>query len=478
MRNNFLNKILLVAAIISTAGCTKWKEHNESLDPKAVKTLMQQISENTDLSKFASLLTKSGYDKEISGSKTYTVYAPTNAALTGMDASIEADSTRLRQFVSNHIALQAYYAASVTTEKRIPVINGKYHTVLGKKIDDANITVADQYARNGVLQVVDNMLPYLSNSWNFIETNPLMPALHKSFLLNGYYKVLDLTNAVQTGVDTLGRPVYAPGTDSITTNILWRTVYDIRDESKLFTTFVLTDAAWTAESMRLLPYYTDSLRRSFANNNMIQEYAIEGAYSAAQLPDTIVSRYNVKLGIDKNAIVQTIKTSNGYVHIMNKMTVRLQDKFKPIIVEAENFSFSSANRSANTYKRDMLDSSTGRRFTDLVVYNHGLALFNYGYRIGNVTGKQKYRAYWVAVNNNINGITVPFTQKLGIDTATSVKYFGYTTVPLNSYKEQLIGEFTLPEYRQNMTIYLTAANTTTAATNALVCDYIKLEPAF
>ena len=479
MRNKFLEKVLIIAGMTATAtGCTKWEKHNESLDLKAGKTLMEQVSENTNLSKFTALLLKSGLDKEIGGSKTYTVYAPTNTALSGMDASIEADSTKLRQFVSNHIAIQTYYATSITKERRIPMINGKYHNIMGKKIDDANITSADQYARNGVLQVVDKMLPYLDNSWDFVEKNPMMPSFHKSFLMSRYYKIFDETNAVQIGVDASGRPVYAPGTDSITTNVFWRTVHDIRDESKQFTSFVLADGAWTAESARLMPYYTDSLNRVFANDHMIQEYAIEGAFSATQLPDTIVSRYNVKLGIDKNAIVQTIKTSNGYVHIMNRLTVRLQDKFRPIIVEAENFNFSSANRSANTYKREMLDSSTGRRFTDLVVYNHGLALFNYGYRINNVIGKQKYRAYWVAVNNSINGITVPFTQKLGIDTATSVKYFGYTTVPLYNYKEQLIGEFTLNEFRQNMTIYLTAANTTSASTNALVCDYIKLEPVF
>ena len=468
---------MLLAIVSAALGCNKWDKHTESLDPKANQTLMEQINGNTDLSKFAMLLTKSGIDKEIV-SKNYTVYAPTNAALSTLDASIENDSAKLRRFVTNHIALQTYYTTAVVAQKRIPMINGKYHNIMGKRIDDANITVADQYAKNGVLQILDKMLPYLANSWNFIEADPLMPTLNKTYILNNYYKTFDATNAVQIGVDTLGRPVYQPGTDSIVTNIFWNTVKDIRDESKEYTTFVLTDAAWTAESARLTPFYTDSFLRSYSNANMIQEYAIEGAYTAAQLPDTIVSRYNVKLGIDKAAIVQTIKTSNGYVHIMNKMTVRLQDKFKPIIIEAENYSFYSANRLGNTYKREMLDSSTGRRFMDMVVYNHGLALFNYGYRLTNVIGKQKYKAYWVAVNNNIGGITVPFSQKLGIDTATSVKYFGYTVVPMYNYKEQLIGEFTLPEFRQRMNIYLTANNTTTAATNAIVCDYIKLEPSF
>jgi len=479
MRYNRANNIMAFAAVVFlAAGCTKWDDHNQSLDPKADKTLLQQITETADLSKFASLVVKSGIDKEIGGSKTYTVYAPSNAALATLDATIEADSARLRQFVSNHITSQTYYTSAVTAEKRIPMLNNKYQNINGKKIDDANITLADQYAKNGVLQVIDKMLPYRNNSWEFIETNPLMPLLQKAYLMRNFYNILDVANAVQIGVDTLGRPIYQPGTDSIRTNFFWRNVYDIRDETKQFTTFVLTDAAWVTESLRLDPYYRDSLNLYYTNANMIREYAIEGAFDAASLPDTIVSKYNVKLGVPKSAIVQTIKTSNGYVHILNKATVRLQDKFKTIVIEAENYNATSASRAGNIYKREMLDSIPGRRFVDLVAYNHGLALFNFRYNVNGLVGRQKYRVYWVAVNNSINGITTPFTQKLGIDTATSVKFFGYTTVPMFNYKEQLIGEFTLPEFRNNTNVFLTAANTTVAGTNAITCDYIRFEPVF
>ncbi|BAV07112.1 Uncaracterized surface protein containing fasciclin (FAS1) repeats [Filimonas lacunae] len=478
MKYPFLYTICFVAvAGMLLCGCRKWEKHNEGLDPKASKTLLEQINETASLSRFAALLQKSGVDKLIN-SKTYTVYAPTNEALAALDNAVENDTAQLRRFLSNHIAVQTWLVANNTELKRIAMINGKYHNIQGAHIEDANIVVADQYAKNGVLQVIDKILPYLPNSWDFVENSADMPALEKSYLMSNFYNVFDARNAVQVGVDTLGRPVYEPGTDSVRTNIFWNNTYDIRDESKQYTTFVLTDAAWLQEGVRLHPYYTDSMHRSFAFARMIQEYAIEGAYTAAQLPDTILSRYHVKLGIAKSNIVKTIQTSNGYVHVLSAVQVRLQDKFTPIVVEAENYSFSSANRISATYKRQMLDSATGRQFVDLVVYNHGLPLFNYGYRITDVAGNQKYRAYWVAVNNSINGISAPFSQKLGIDTATSVKFFGYTLVPMYNYGEQLIGEFTLPEYRQRMNIYLTAANTTTAATNAIVCDYIKLVPVF
>ena len=80
--------------------------------------------------------------------------------------------------------------------------------------------------------------------------------------------------------------------------------------------------------------------------------------------------------------------------------------------------------------------------------------------------------YWVALND-FQAAT--FTQKLGIGIATSTT-FGYTNVLSNDYNEVYIGEFTNARYWPKYDIFLTAANSTTAAVNPLVCDYIKLVP--
>ena len=482
MHKTFLKALLGAALMTATVtSCKKWDDHNAITDPAVGMDLFQQVSANSNLSKFAELLTKSGYDKVIASSKTFTVFAPTNAALATLDAATINDSAKLRRFVANHITNQTYNTALLTTAMRIQMLNGKYVNLVGKKFDEATITEADRYTKNGMLQVIDKMVPALDNAWDFVAANPAMPAKMGAFLRNLTFKVFDATNAVQIGVDPVtGAPVYQPGTDSIITNGFWRNVYDVRNEAKEYTLFVLADAAWDAETNRLLPYYASPvspvLSAYYANLNMINEYAVEGAYTAAALPDTIVSRYNVKLGIAKSAIVQSIKTSNGYIHILNNVAVRPKDKFKEIIIQAENYNTTSADRRGNTYFRDRFNPVTTKDFRDVLVYNHGLATFNLGYRISNVPAGVKYRAYWVAVHDNINGITGTFTQKLGIDTATSVKFFGYTTVAVNNYNEVLIGECQFPDYRPSMQVFLTAANSTTATANPIVCDYIRFEP--
>ena len=150
-----------------------------------------------------------------------------------------------------------------------------------------------------------------------------------------------------------------------------------------------------------------------------------------------------------------------------------KDKIQQFYIEAENYRTTSADRRGNTYFRDRFNSVTNKDFRDVLVFNHGLALFNINYRLNNVYST-KYKVYWVALNDFQ---TTTFTQKLGIGSAASTT-FPYTTVAVNNYNEVYIGEFTLPQYQSFLDIYLVAANTTVAATNPLACDYIRLEPSF
>jgi uncharacterized surface protein with fasciclin (FAS1) repeats len=483
-----INKWLLGVAVvgIATLGCKKWEDHNAITDESLTKNLAEHINADQNLSKFSELLVKSGYDKVIASSRTFTVYAPTNAALASLDPAIVSDSAKLRAFVGNHIATQTYATSTVTTEKRIPMLSGKYQNLLNKTIDDATIVQADKFASNGVLQVIDKMLPALSNTWETLENNSAIPALQKAYMLSLFRKVFDLSNAVQTGVNpSTGEPIYQPGTDSIVTNLFWRNVYDLRNEQKQFTLFVLTDAAWTSEVNKYRPYtatVTNNMdsTTNFASWAVVKDLAIEGAYRTTASVDTVRSRFQVKVPFEQAAVVQTIKTSNGIIYIMNKVDVQPRHKIQPIHIEAENYRVASHDRRGNTFFRDRIDPTTGRAFRDVNVFNHGVSLFNLNYRLNNVFGGVKYKAYWVAVNDFQ---AAAFSQKLAFNTPTENTFTlqnanGYTVVNPNVYSEVYLGETTLTTYKTVLDIFLTAANSGTAAVSPLVCDYIRLEPQF
>lgn len=468
---------VFVCAVFIFPGCKKWDDHISIKDPALAKNLSEQISENSSLTRFSELLTKSGYDKIIASSKTFTVFAPTNTALANLDPTIVNDSAKLRAFVANHIASQTYFTSGTAPQLRIKMLNGKYHNMLNKSVEDATITEGDKYAKNGVLHIIDKMLPVLDNTWETLKSNTNIPSSEKSYLLSLFRKIYDASNAVQTGIDPLtGQPIYQAGTDSVTTNLFWQNVHDLRDESKQYTLFVLTDAAWTSELDKFKPFFVTGSPDSTADASswaIVQDLAVDTLYRGSSIPDTILSKFNVKVPFDKAAIQQTIKTSNGVIYVMNKVDVRPQDKIRQFYIEAENYRRTSVDRRSNTYFRDRYNPITGQNFRDVEVFNHGVSEFNINYRLYNVPS-MKYKAYWVALNDFQ---TATFSQKLGIGTPTSAM-LGYTAVAPNNYNEVYLGEFTLSSYQPFLDVYLTAAKSTTAAVNPLVCDYIRIVPSF
>lgn len=450
IKNIFRALVVMLFSGLFFSGCKKWEDHNALTDPMVGKDLFQQIRENPDLSKFAELLTKTGYDKLLSSSQTYTVFVPSNAALASLDPAVVADDARLRQFVGNHITNQLQLTSNAG-QVRVQMINGKYNNLQGSALEEATITTANKYGKNGVLHLLDKMVPAKLNAWEFLQTDPLMPAKQKAFLLSQ--------------------------TDPGGTNTFLRTVHDLRDEKKQYTFFVLQDAAWDAEVTKYKSFFVtgtaDSTTR-LASNAVVSDFAVEGVYQPATIPDTILSKFNTKVGIDKNAIVQTVKVSNGMVYVMSRLPVTPKHKFQQYIIQGESYDFSRSDRRNNTYFRDKFNPVTGKDFRDVLVFGHGVAQFSLGYRLRNVPN-MKFKAYWVALHDNVNNNTGTFRQMLGIDNPTATT-LPYITVSPNNFNEVYIGEFTVSSFRPFLDIYLTADNSTNSDANKITADYIRLEP--
>jgi len=477
MNRNFRYTVFFSALLIlGITGCKKLTdEHNEVTDPSLGKNLMDLIDANPDLSTFAGFLRQTGYDKELKSSKSFTVFAPDNNKFVGIDQAILSSPARLKKLIGNHIAALQYRTTQVTSMTRIEMLSGKFNNMMGTTIESATITAADKYAANGILQLVNNVLPALDNCWEYMTNNSLAPVKQSAFAMSLFRNVFDPTNAVVIGINPLtGENIYQAGTDSVYTNLFWNQVHDLRNEKKQYTYFMLADAAWDLEVNKYKPYFATSTTDSTtmtASWNVLRDFAVDTLYNPASIPDTILSKSGTKIGIDRTAIVRTVKTSNGIVFVMSKLDVQPLHKFKTIVIEAENYSSTSNDRRGNTYFRDRFNTVTGKDFRDVLVLNHGVALFNIRYQINEMPAV-KYKAYWVALNDFQ---TATHTQKLGIGTATSAT-FGYTTVALSNYNEVYIGEFINARYWPKYDIFLTAANSTTAAVNPLVCDYIKLVP--
>lgn len=99
--NHILGKawLGLAALALPLASCSDWDDHYNpsTADGGSKTTLWQAISSESNLSNFAQVLKGCGYDRNLSGSQTYTVFALTNDGLTSPRPTASLPPTRRRK---------------------------------------------------------------------------------------------------------------------------------------------------------------------------------------------------------------------------------------------------------------------------------------------------------------------------------------------------------------------------------------------
>lgn len=469
--------LLITLLGICIAACRQWDDRVTLADAALSRNLFSEISAQPDLSKFSDLLVKSGYDKLISSSKTYTVWAPTNKALETLDATTVSDTTALKLFVGNHIALQTYPMPLATQEVRVRMVNDKYVSFANGRLGEAGVSSANKYVANGILHTLDKPSAVVPNLMSFVTTSKDTYVQNK-VLGSLSYLALNPDKAVVDSISsTTGRPVYRPGSGIEQKNKFTDLVYNLADESKQYTYILLTNEAFAAEVTKLSPYFKTSTADStynLASYQVLKDLAVEGLYTVDKLPAVLKSKFGVDVPIDKTALVRTINLSNGVAYVFSKADVKPVSKLQPIVIQGENYTSQLQSVSSRAIAiREKLNPVTGQSFRDLSIIAHAVANFWVRYRVADVPAL-KYKVYWVALNDQTrnykdNALPIVVNQKLAMGSLTSAS-FAYTAVPNDTYTEVLLGEYTTTAYGA-LDIYLVANGT-----NSMALDYIKLVP--
>jgi uncharacterized surface protein with fasciclin (FAS1) repeats len=507
MLMRFKKRVLFLGLIVVFAfsGCKKWDDTEKLFNQDLSKTLMELIAADPNLSTFNTYLKTTGVDLILASSKTFTVWAPSNAALTGLDPTIVSDPVKLKNFVLNHISNQSYFTKDVAVSIRVPMLSGKYNNFFKAKIEDANISAADKYVSNGVLHVIDKALPVLPNVWEYINSTTAT-YLQNSFIAGLNFQQFDPSLATIDSISVLtALPVYHPGTGFVTKNQFNVKVSDLQREDKQYTYFVIANTGFTTAVNALKPYYaagTPAITDSLAKWNVVKDLIVDTLYpNAASLPATLTSKFGIPIPIIQSAITQTIKVSNGIVYVLNSSAITTASKFPSIIFEGENpDGFSRTDKRSSTHYRVRVNPVTGLQYSDLLVSGtgglgtlHGVTGFYAYYRL-NEAPSMKYNVYGVAVNDfqttavfqsvSVNYLTPPATYS--VVPVSSVLLPAVTTqfawtVPASSvagaYNEVLLGTFTTNQYGI-LEFRLTSGGTTlgSAGAGSIVMDYLRIVP--
>ncbi len=459
------------------AGCKKWDDHTAVVQQDLTQNLLQAVSANPDLSKFREYAGLAGLDSTLQASKTFTVWAPTNAALQTIDPATVADKTKLRAFILNHISNQQYFTKDVAAPVRIQMLGGKYNNFSSLKFDEAGLGAIDKYVSNGVLHTINAMVPPLQNIWEFINSTTGQYA-QNAYLVSLNYDGFDPSKAIIDSISAVtGLPVYRPGTGVVKRNIFTDRVYDLNKEDKQYTYFVMQDANFTVESDSLKNYFattSTSLTDFYTKLNVIKDLAYDTTWQTPfAIPQNLVSKSGISMTVNNAFIVDIKKMSNGQVYVMSRLDVPTKNKFLPVTIQGENpFGFLNNDRRANTNYRVRLNPVTGLNFSDILISGHGVTAFYSYYSLFEMPS-MKYQVYAKATNDFQ---AAAFNQTIVAWHTGLAAVQGSLThaVPLftaaGAYDEKYLGDITITRVG-NIDWRLTAITT-----GPFMLDYIRLVP--
>ncbi len=297
--NHILGKawLGLAALALPLASCSDWDDHYDPStgDGGAKTTLWQAISSEADLSNFAHVLQGCGYDRNLSGSQTYTVFALTNDGLSAeqADSLVSAykeqknqgvrdnDNTVIRQFVQNHMSLFTQPVSSLTNDT-LTLLNGKIAPVTQTAINKQEFITANALHSNGVLFTIGKKLDYFPNIFEYLGIDSRIDSAYN--FINSYSRYeFNEAASVPGGINEDGQTVYLDSV-SVLSNSLFSYYGNINSEDSTYWMLVPTNDQWS----RLVSEYHDYF--DYANTVNKRDSMQEANTRLAILRGTLFSR--------------------------------------------------------------------------------------------------------------------------------------------------------------------------------------------
>lgn len=268
----YINKVRIAVVACSAlvaVSCTDYLDYNtvpEATNPAADKTLWENISENENLTDFAAVLKRLGYDEVLNASHTYTVWAPQNGSFS-LEELDQMDSTKVeRQFLKNAIADFAHREADIN-DTVVYMLNGKLVKFSNKNTDmlafdgkdilpnAANPAVFNYPSTNGLLYITSEPATFRYNGYEYLRESEDMPSMMGAYVEHYESRVLDEANSVKgaiiDGVQHYDDSVII--VSNILTDRMLRAQLD--NEDSLYTVLIPTDTAWNRAYGKIASYY-------------------------------------------------------------------------------------------------------------------------------------------------------------------------------------------------------------------------------
>jgi uncharacterized surface protein with fasciclin (FAS1) repeats len=229
MKRQFLKYVLAASAALTLAACGGSDDPAPTPAPAPTKNIVELAQGTADLSVLVEAVVAAGLAPTLSGTTTFTVFAPTNAAftaaltelgLTKAELLAPANKTLLTQILTYHVVPGRVLKAQVPVGTPITTVQGESFTVgstptlaiTDQRARKANITATDIVATNGVVHLIDKViLPTNKNVVQVAQGNPDFSVLVEAVVSAGLTTTLS-----GTGPFTVFAPTNAAFTAALT----------------------------------------------------------------------------------------------------------------------------------------------------------------------------------------------------------------------------------------------------------------------
>ena len=180
--------VILTAALAALVGCAGAKNlaDKAGVDAKDMKAAEKVAAEETQkaadeapknlyqtaaykgFGQLTAALSHAGLDKTLEGEGPFTVFAPTDEAFNKLPAETramlmsDAGKEKLKAILTYHVVSGNHPSSEVATMTTAKTVNGADVAIAAKDgkvtVGNANVTMADVTATNGVIHVIDTVL--------------------------------------------------------------------------------------------------------------------------------------------------------------------------------------------------------------------------------------------------------------------------------------------------------------------------------
>jgi hypothetical protein len=356
--------LLIAASVILTPSCRDaWEDHYGEASMDLPETdLFGYIQSDQGLSTFGQILVSTGYDSIISASQTYTVWAPTNDALSGVDLQ---DSELIGEIVQNHIA-RGNHSTSGIVSKPVRMLNGKNVTFAredqGYSFGKMDLIDANNITLNGQVHTLGGWVPYTSNIYEFIGRQEGLDSLEE-YIYGQNQRVFDPANSPEISFDSAGNVIY----DSvfILANPVLTLLGSLDDEDSIYTAILPGNGGWTEAYERISLYYNvPDVYGGAARQREKTQFAIIQDVVFRELIDDPAA-HSILVSTNGNSFyspsylfagTRAFELSNGMAYLTDLLAYTdTSSWFMPIRIEAES-SEGRENANSNIYVRSGLGS--------------------------------------------------------------------------------------------------------------------------